>query len=201
MAQTVEVTDLLSAAARGDQRAWDQLVTRYMPLVLSVVRRFGLSEKDAEDVSQTVWLRLVEHLDSIREPKALPGWITTTTRNESLALIKVKQRAEPVDPMAGWLLDLDQNAPDVDNALLKAEWQQALRDGLAALDPGQRNLLLLLVAEPPLSYEEIGRTLDMPIGSIGPTRIRCLKKLRATSPVQDFLGVGVIPVQRNGVKS
>jgi len=187
MMQTVGVGELVAAAARGDQSAWTALVERYLPLVYSIVRRFRLSDKDAEDVSQTVWLRLVEHLDAIREPKALPGWIATTTRHEILAVLGAKRRTDPMDPTGSWLLDLQGTFVDLDDELLRAEAASALRNGLAELEPEQRTLLLLLVEDPPVSYGEISRITGMPVGSIGPTRSRCLKKLRATSSVQAFL--------------
>jgi RNA polymerase sigma factor (sigma-70 family) len=187
MMQTVGVGELVAAASRGDQSAWTALVERYLPLVYSIVRRYRLSDKDAEDVSQTVWLRLVEHLDAIREPKALPGWIATTTRHEVLAVLGAKRRTDPMDPTGNWLLDVQGNFVDVDDELLRAEAATALRMGLAELEPEQRTLLLLLVKDPPMSYSDISRITGMPVGSIGPTRARCLKKLRATSSVQAFL--------------
>ena len=187
MMQTVGVGELVAAAARGEQTAWTALVQRYLPLVYSIVRRYRLSDKDAEDVSQTVWLRLVEHLDAIREPKALPGWIQTTTRHEVLAVLGAKRRTDPVDPTSNWILDLQGNFVDLDDELLRAEAATALRNGLAELEPEQRTLLLLLVKDPPVSYGDISRITGMPVGSIGPTRARCLKKLKATSSVQAFL--------------
>jgi RNA polymerase sigma factor (sigma-70 family) len=187
MMQTVGVGELVAAAARGEQAAWNALVQRYLPLVYSIVRRYRLSDKDAEDVSQTVWLRLVEHLDAIREPKALPGWIATTTRHEVLAVLGAKRRTDPIDPASNWILDLQGNFVDLDDELLRAEAATALRNGLAELEPDQRTLLLLLVKDPPVSYGDISRITGMPVGSIGPTRARCLKKLKATSSVQAFL--------------
>lgn len=183
-------TALVEAAARGDQDGWDEIVQRYLPLVYSVIRRYRLSPKDAEDVSQTVWLRLVEHLDSIREPRALPMWIATTTRNEALRLVSAHRRTTPVDPLGASTLDVEADVAELDEDLLRAERQQAMRAGLAALSPRHRELLLLLVADPPLSYEQIGARLGMPVGSIGPTRARCLARLRETPAMQSFLANG-----------
>ncbi len=179
--------DLVEAAAHGDQGGWDELVTRYLPLMYSITRRYRLSAKDAEDVSQTVWLRLVEHLGDIRDPQALPGWIATTARNEALRVLSAHGRTTPVDPQVTSVLAGAADAGDVDEDLLQAERQQALRDGLAELSPRHRELLLLLVADPPLTYEDISSRLGMPIGSIGPTRARCLTRLRNTSALQLFL--------------
>jgi RNA polymerase sigma factor (sigma-70 family) len=186
--QTLGVGELVAAAAQGDQRAWSSLVERYLPLVYSIIRRYRLSDKDAEDVSQTVWLRLVEHLDAIREPAALPGWLATTTRHEALGILRNKRRTDPVDPGASWILELRVDSPELDGDLLRAETARALRAGLAELAPEHRELLLLLVTDPPISYGDISRLLGMPVGSIGPTRARCLKKLRATTAVQALLG-------------
>lgn len=171
------VADLVHAAAGGDEDAWSSLVVRYMPLVRSVIRAYGLSGDNADDVNQTLWLRLVEHLKDIREPRALPGWIKTTTRNECIQLLKAIRRTVPVgaslDPVA--LPDTDR---ELDEELLRAERHHALLQALAELPDHQRNLLILLAADPPLSYEEISRRLDVPIGSIGPTRARALRRLR-----------------------
>jgi len=187
MIETRTVTELVTAAARGDQGAWNALVELYVPLVMSVIRRYRLRDKDAEDVSQTVWLRLVEHLEDIREPRALPMWIITTTKHEALHLLKMGRRTTPVDPLGPSELDGEVDTVELDDDLLRAERHQVLREGLAALPAPSRELLVLLVADPPLSYAEIGQRLNMPIGSIGPTRARCLAKLRETAPIVAFL--------------
>ena len=181
MTGTRGLSELVEAAKAGDQEAWNQLVERYVPLVLSVARRFRLSEADAADVSQTLWLRLVEHLDEIREPRALPGWIVTTAKNEALRLLKARNRTVSVDPLTSTTLD-SQDSADVDEGLLRDERRQALREGLGELRPHHRELLMLLIAEPPLSYDDISRRLGMPKGSIGPTRARCLEGCAAPPP-------------------
>lgn len=183
---TGDVTELVTAAAAGDQGAWNDLVDRYLPLVVSVIRRYRMNERDGEDVSQTVWLRLVEHLGTLREPRALPSWIVTTTKNEALRVLRARQASIPVDPQADGTLERPA-AGEIDLDLLSTERRQAVRDGLAELTATQRELLLLLVADPPVGYEEIGRRLDMPVGSIGPTRARCLRKLRESAALRAFL--------------
>ncbi|SDO36947.1 RNA polymerase sigma factor, sigma-70 family [Nakamurella panacisegetis] len=181
---TVPITDLVVRGARGDQEAWNSIVDRYLPLVTSVIRRCRVTEEDREDVSQTVWLRLVENLGRIRDPQALPAWIIRTTRNEALRVLRQRARAVPVDPIDGPDLDARPDPDEIDREILRQERAQALRDGLAELSVGQRNLLLLLVADPPLSYETISRRVGMPVGSIGPTRARYLAKLRSTPAVR-----------------
>ncbi len=177
-----ELTDLVHAAADGDEDAWRRLVERYLPLVKSVIRWHGLYGQDADDVSQLLWLRLVEHLKDIREPRALPGWIKTTTRNECKQLLKNARRTVPVgavvEPQAVNLV-----AEELDEDLLRAERHQVLLAALAELPEHQRDLLMLLAADPPLSYAEIGRRLGIPVGSIGPTRARALSRLRESHAV------------------
>jgi RNA polymerase sigma factor (sigma-70 family) len=186
IAQTRDLAALVRASAAGDEDAWNELVDRYAHLVVAVTRQYRLPPADAQDVSQTVWLRLVEHLSDIREPAALPGWIVSTTRHECLRQLRVIGRTVPVDPMNAWQLDRP-DPGELDSDVLEAERQQALRDALAELAPEQRALLTLLAADPPPSYAEISRILDMPVGSIGPTRGRILDKLRGTTAIKAYL--------------
>ncbi|MET8153915.1 RNA polymerase sigma factor [Actinoplanes sp. NPDC049668] len=195
---TVAVTDstmcLVRAAAGGDEQAWGALIDRYGPLVMAVIRRFTLSRADAADVNQTVWLRLVEHLDRIREPEALPGWIVRTTRNECLRVLRAGRSTWLFDPLDGAAETLVSTAApehgDLDERLLAEERHQALRDAYAELPPRCRELVGLLLVDPPLSYEQIGERLGVPIGSIGPTRGRCVHRLRTCPALMAFLGAG-----------
>lgn len=198
MTAAVPVTALVEAAARGDQRAWDGLVERYTPLVMSVVRRFHLPEHDAKDVRQTVWLRLVEHLEEIREPRALPTWLITTTRNECVGWARSTRRTTPFDPLSGSEVADGPDVTPVDDELLREERLHALREGFSQLPPQHRALLALLAADPPLSYAEISRRLDLPIGSIGPTRKRCLQKLRHSPALMTFLDEAGDPDSKGG---
>jgi RNA polymerase sigma factor (sigma-70 family) len=172
------LADLVARARDGDDRAWGELVARYAPLVMSVCRRHRLGEADTLDVAQGVWLTLLEHLDAIREPAALPGWIATTTRRECLHLLTGKggrQRQELVGEVDGATADL---TGELDDMILRAERHAALLEALGDLPPQHQQLVVLLIHDPPLGYTEIGRRLNMPVGSIGPTRARCLDKLR-----------------------
>lgn len=179
---------LVESATSGDQQAWRELVQRYTPLVNSVLRRYQLSQFESEDIGQAVWLRLIENLARIREPLALPGWITTTTRNEALrAIIANRRRARPTD----WT-DIPEAVVAAEDAatldeLMHHERYRLLRDGLLVLSPKHRVLLLLLHSNPVLSYAEVARMLHIPVGSIGPTRARCLRKLRATKPIRALI--------------
>lgn len=176
------LVDLVEAAARGDRQAWKVLHERYAPLIFSVCRRYRLDGSDADDVSQAVWLLLLQHLNRLREPSALPGWIGTTTKNEALRVLKARRRIEPADPMADSRF-LSTDRPELDEDLIRADQRRALRQGLRQLRPEHRELMLLLLADPHLSYHEISRRLGIPVGSIGPTRARCLRRLRATTEV------------------
>jgi RNA polymerase sigma factor (sigma-70 family) len=175
------VTDLVTRARNGDKQAWDALVERYAPLIWSICRRHRLDGADADDVGQSVWLHLVEHLGSLRDPAALPGWLATTTRREC-----VRVRGARGAPAAGHLLDPetlpDRQATTAEQDLLAAERHAALRQALLDLPPDCQRLLALLTADPPVPYAEISARLGIAVGSIGPTRRRCLDKLRR-SPV------------------
>lgn len=191
---TGPLSTLVPAAREGDQHAWDTIVDRFLPLVEAIIRRHRLTDADGDDVSQTVWLRLVEHLGDLREPDALPGWIRTTTRNECLRLLAARGRVRPVDPQDD--TGLDAVTEDTSDAgLLDAERAHVLREALAELSEPRRALLLLLLADPPVAYDEISRLLGLPIGSIGPTRARALDQLRRTRALR---GLGPDLVGRLG---
>jgi RNA polymerase sigma factor (sigma-70 family) len=175
-AQEPTLTELADRARAGDRSAWDEIVRRFAGLVWAIARRHRLSEADAADVSQTTWLRLVEHLDRIRDPERIGGWLATTARHESIRVLRVSERQVPAD--TDDLIDLReiQDGPDV--GLLTEERDRELWQLLSSLPPRCQMLLSVLSVESPLSYVEIGDVLGMPTGSIGPTRGRCLEHLR-----------------------
>ena len=181
------VPELVAAALGGDQEAWGQLVSRYTPLVLSIVRRHRLQGSDAEDVVQTVWLRLVEHLGDLREPAALPGWIVTTARNECLRVVKARRVLPSEDPTDHRKPYAGASDVAVEAGILDAERHEALLAALAELPERPRALLLLLIEDPPVPYDEISARLGIPIGSIGPTRARALSRIRAYPAVHALL--------------
>jgi RNA polymerase sigma factor (sigma-70 family) len=168
---------LVTRARHGDKAAWDELVDRYAPLVWSICRRFGLSPADAEDVGQSVWLRLVEHLPGLREPAALPGWIATTTHRECLRVRQVGRRSEPADPLEDTQIMADETV-EVEEEVLTHERYAVARAAFAQLSPRCQLLLSLLTRDPPAPYSEISESLHMAVGSIGPNRARCLDRLR-----------------------
>jgi len=182
----ISISTLVTAAAGGDQAAWNDIVGRYSPLLVAVLRQCRLSSADTEDVAQTVWLRLVEHLETLRQAKALPSWIVTTARREAWRQAAAGRRVLARDPGTGeWArLAADVDAPE--DTVLVAERQQALLSGLAELGGRDRELLLLFLEDPPPSYAAISRRTGIPIGGIGPTRARALAKLRRTTAMKNF---------------
>src|SRR6478609_6605842 len=183
-----EVAELVRAAAEGDQAAWHGLVDRYNGLVWSVARAHRLSTVDASDVVQTTWLRLVEHLGRLQEPERVGAWLATTARRECLRTLRHSARLLPTDEVPEVVVETR-----VDAALLIEERDRLLWQAFGGLSERCQTLLRILVADPPPSYEEIGAALDMPIGSIGPTRARCLERVRGLAE-----GGGVTATDRGG---
>ena len=169
--------DLVLRARKGDADAWDALVERFAPLIWSICGRYSLGRADAHDVGQYVWLRLVDQLDRIRDPAALPGWLATTTRREC-------HRAQRTRSSQVAVLVLNaENIPDehtdlAEQQLLIAERHAALRQAFTCLPPRCQRLIAMLIEDPPVPYAKISAELGIPIGSIGPIRSRCLDKLR-----------------------
>lgn len=155
---------------------------RYSPVIWSTCRRYAVTGADAEDVAATVWLRLVANVATIREPKALPGWLATTTRRECLLLLRNQNRLVQIDDQI-----VDQLAPELDAPLLVEERRNALRGAFARMPDPDRRLLSMLFADPPMPYADISNQLDMPIGAIGPTRQRCLARVRRHPAVAALL--------------
>jgi RNA polymerase sigma factor (sigma-70 family) len=181
---------MVAAAAGGDEAAWQALVTRYSGLVWSVVRAFRLDGPDAADAFQTTWLRLAEHIAKITEPDRLGAWLATVARRECLQIIKASARSVTTGDMTTFDImrqnrDLEAQEDPTAEVILAAEQEQqdaaraaALWDAFDRLSGRCRELLRVLIASPPPSYGEVAAALDMPIGSIGPTRARCLQQLR-----------------------
>lgn len=172
------IRSLLDRASRGDQAAWDVLISRFEGLIWATVRAYRLEAGDAADVVQTVWLRLVEYLGRLRDPERLGGWLATTARHESLHCLRRSGRTV----LTGDEADFEPRQPvgtPLDAGLLASERDAALWRALRAVSERCQRLLRTLAADPTPSYEEVGRALDMPVGSIGPTRARCLERLRA----------------------
>jgi RNA polymerase sigma factor (sigma-70 family) len=170
-----DLAQLLETATAGDEDAWRVLVTRFSPRLLRLARAHGLSGQEAEDAVQDTWMRLLRHIDAVREPRALGGWLATTARRESLRVRERAQRERPTDE------DLQADvaiAGEYERALGAAERRAAVADALDALPPRHRRLIRALFTDAEPSYHDIAAELGMPIGSIGPIRGRCLVQLR-----------------------
>jgi len=179
---------VVRAAAAGDPAALRRLVERFEPLLRRVARSYRLSSWDADDVIQATWLQFLQHGRSLREPSAVSGWLATTARRQSLWLLQrhVRERLsdDPAcDEVGDWAGPEDE--------LLEAERSRLLQGALGQLPQRQRNLMRVLVAQPELSYEEVGQRLGMPVGSIGPTRARSLVRLRGDDGLRALQAAGV----------
>jgi RNA polymerase sigma factor (sigma-70 family) len=170
-----QVSELVTAAGQGDQEAWDSLTRAFGPMIWAIANAHRLRDADAADVSQATWLALLEHLGDVKDPCRLGAWLATTARRECLRILRSRERRvlygddypehESSDPSPG-------------DMLLLSERDAALWCGFARLRPTDQALLRLLMTDPRPSYEEISAALEMPIGSIGPTRQRALARLR-----------------------
>jgi RNA polymerase sigma factor (sigma-70 family) len=169
-----EIVELVERVRAGDRSAWVALTDRYTNLLWSIGRGMRLTEEDAADAVQTTWLRLVERLDAIREPERVGGWLATTMRRECLGLLRRRGRQVVTDD---WDAVSDDAAP-IDGGLLREERDAALWRAFRTLDDRCQALLRILMADPPPTYREVAAAFGIPIGNIGPTRMRCLGKLR-----------------------
>lgn len=173
----LDATRLLRRAANGDPQAWEHLVDRYGRLIWSITRDFKLAESDAGDVFQTTWMRLIEHIGRIEHADRVGSWLAATARNECLRSLAVRKRlvlAHEDDPFDGPAA----HEPEIDEALLAAERAEVVREAMTHLPRHWQRLMEMLMSDPPASYAEISDELGLPVGSIGPTRGRCLARLR-----------------------
>jgi RNA polymerase sigma factor (sigma-70 family) len=185
--------ELVRAAGQDDQAAWRDLVRRYNGLVWTVAREHGLPTADAADVTQATWLALAQELPRLRDPNRLAAWLATTARRQSLRVLAIRRRETPLD-WADVHTVLD--GPDFDagpaggpeDAALATDADHALWRAFGALPDRCRQLLRLLATAPELSYAQAGRALGIGLGSVGPTRSRCLAALRRRLEA-DGLGV------------
>jgi RNA polymerase sigma factor (sigma-70 family) len=182
-----ELEEIVLAAAGGDAAGWSALVERFTARIRRVARLHRLPPADVDDVIQATWLRLLEHIDSVREPAAVGAWLDTTARRESLRVIGMARRELPTDAP----LRVDEVAEqDAEREAVEGERRAALSAGIARLSGPQERVMRALLAHPTHSYAELSRTLDTPIGSIGPTRARSLARLRRDAALMSVVGEG-----------
>jgi RNA polymerase sigma factor (sigma-70 family) len=175
MTYELTVTDLVSAAAGGDGRAWGEIVARYGDLVRATVAGFRLQQADAADAVQNTWLRAVERIGTVRDPERLGGWLTTTAARECLAVLRRSKRELPVDAF------IDQVAwtgPTPETRVLREERDRAVDAAVAQLPTRRRQLVDAIFRGADADYAQVSEATGMPVGSIGPTRGRALVELR-----------------------
>ncbi len=175
--------DLIQACLAGDDSAWDRLLTRYERLIYSIARASGLDADESADVFQNVCLALHRGLPRLRAARAITRWILITSRriarDHAVRARREVPLSDTLSPEASQLLQ--DPAPQISDALETLELQHLVRVELSRLgDPCRRLLIFLFYSDPPLAYRDIARELDIPVGSVGPTRARCLEKLRRT---------------------
>lgn len=172
---TTGLPGLVAAASEGDERAWAALHARYDRMLRRVARGFRLSDADVEDVLQETWMRLLRSVGRLEDPCAVGAWLCTTARREALRALQRTTHEFPAADAA------DEQAPDPEEpgeALTLAERAAAMLAAIDRLPDRQRTLMRILLDKPLASYEDVGRTLGMPVGSIGPTRQRAVARLR-----------------------
>jgi RNA polymerase sigma factor (sigma-70 family) len=188
-----DTAHLLSLAGHGDEAAMRAIVDRFDGLLWSIVRSFRLGEAQAADAVQTTWLRLLENLRTIRDPERLPAWLKTTAQRASIDTIRSVKRERQLDLHgtdidAPWNRDADRHHNEPEASVMRKERIAMVRRAVQELSERHQDLLGLLVATPPMSYQEIGARLGMPVGSIGPTRARLLARLRNALEAADVHG-------------
>jgi RNA polymerase sigma factor (sigma-70 family) len=171
------ITALMGAARQGSDDAVGELVTEFSPLLWHVARAAGLSSGDAEDVLQTVWTRLLEHLDEIRTPAALGGWLVVTTKREAWRVRAAERKQIPAD--TDFFAALRDQGPGSEERAILDDQRRTLWAAIRQLSPRCQELLRIIAFVPQADYAAVAAKLGMRIGSIGPTRGRCLAKLRA----------------------
>jgi RNA polymerase sigma factor (sigma-70 family) len=184
-ARHLDTAELVAAARRRENAAWEELVARYTGMVRGVVASYRLQEADAADVMQMTWLRAFERLDSLRDPQRLGGWLATTASRECLALLRRARCETPDEAVAG---DHVTGAPGPEAAVLVEETRGAVRAAVATLSGRRRRLVHALFYQPERDYVSLAGELGMPVGSIGPTRGRVLRSLRCTLEPAGFGG-------------
>jgi RNA polymerase sigma factor (sigma-70 family) len=176
----------MERALQHDAKAWRQLVDTLKGVAWKVLYGYDLGEEDRNDAFATTFFRLYERLATIREPEKLPGWVATTARNEANSAYRRRNRTVPMAelPLRGVMAD------DHGDRIEDDELRAALLKAFRRLSPDQQALMRLLTADPPIGYDEISRLLNVPHGSIGPTRARCLQRLRNSPELRPFLTTG-----------
>ena len=182
------LADVVQRAIDGDPAAWKDLLARFSALVRKITYEYRLSHADSADVSQFVWMTMYERLRTVRNPERLGAWIATVARNECRRLVRHCSReitvAEP--ELADRLATTEEASEPVIAADTSAHIWTTVRD---ILNERGYTMILMMMSNPPASYEQVSHHLAIPLGSIGPTRQRCLAQLRTHTGLQESLGM------------
>ncbi len=171
-----ELAKLVRAASSDDQCAWGRLVGEYTPLLKGVARRHRLGPFDQDEVVQRTWVALVRHIGRIRDPASLPFWLSTTARRESLHILQETAREVPDQELVDRRLPVGHDGGST--PVVDAERRDVARKAVAGLPARHRALLSALAVEPALSYKQVSERVGIPVGSVGPTRQRCIERMR-----------------------
>lgn len=182
-----DLPDLLERARAGEEAAWTELTGRFAQLLDGVARRYRLGAEDAADVAQTCWLRLLEHLDRIDDPRRLAGWLQTVARNECWRVLRARGRQQPLGDTADRLPD-PSVAASPEDLTVRNDSRRGVRRVVDGVPGAGGRVLRALLDQPGASYAELSTALQMPVGSIGPTRGRALARLRTDTSVLALAG-------------
>jgi len=174
-----DLDELLRKCRRGDATAWGSLVDRFQALTYSVIRRYGLSIEDADDVFQTTFQSLLRHVDRLESGAALPRWLAVTAAREAMRVKRISKRYVSEEDLPQTLDQvIAEEDASAEEAALLAERADVLRKNVLAMPAKCRDLLTMLYLQGEIAYAEVAERLGMAVGAIGPTRARCLEKLR-----------------------
>jgi RNA polymerase sigma factor (sigma-70 family) len=183
------VGDVITRARDNDQDAWNELVEHFSALLCSVARQYRLSDEDRADAVQSTWVRFVEHIDNIRAPDAIGGWLVTTCRRECLRILRRGARQLLVDVEdldSGRELDPQRIVEDPADVVLRRGVQEVVREAIAGLPAPLRRVISGLLSEeanPGGSYASVSARLSIPVGSVGPLRQRAIAQLRRNANI------------------
>jgi RNA polymerase sigma factor (sigma-70 family) len=180
--------DLVRQAFKGDERAWAALVARFQPMLLCIAARSGLNAADAADIEQVTWIQLMRHADQVRDPDRIAGWLATTARRRSQRAAMVARREIPSTDQVADGSPATSTNDDVETLVLRDQYEPGLERALRGLPDSYRRVLELLSADITPSYEEVAQAMDLPVGSIGPMRMRALRQVRRGTRIQPGRG-------------
>jgi RNA polymerase sigma factor (sigma-70 family) len=178
-ARAVDDGALIREAARGSNSAWEELVGRKEALVRAVARGFGLGPADVADVTQTIWLRVLSHIQRLDQVASINGWLVLTARREAMRVSMSRSRCAATGDAS---FDADGGCPHDDGRLpersaLNGERREAVRKAVGDLPEHQRRIVELFLSDPELRYDQVAAMAGVPVGSLGPTRRRALARL------------------------